>query len=319
MNDGRTGHTVLRLTEPRSADVAIMAVPSSFLVASIPVTFVRHVTLPSTSKCASLQASLAAMVPDRGSRPSVENIPRRIRGVGFRVHASADPGHAGSRPLPSVSRAISHRAAPGRVPSSRGTGSVGWPRLLPTRVEPPPPCQDDRRATRRRHSKRPSCTGSAPRSGPVHGRGSRQLRLRAAGAGRRYERDPGAASGFPHAGSRWRCRAAAHLGAGAPSLAGPRRDCLDLQPGPNGPRESLLYGTTAKVPFVSGASRMPNRLAPSAALAQAGSPPAGSDVYCSSTCANSASRKRIITEAVTTAAVVDRPTPSAPCLVLKPM
>lgn len=41
--------------------------------------------------------------------------------------------------------------------------------------------------------------------------------------------------------------------------------------------------------------------------------------HCSRSFARATSKNRISTDALTTAAVVERPTPSAPCLVLKPM
>src|SRR5205823_5143 len=82
----------------------------------------------------------ARLVGPRRARPAVAQDARSVPRARLRVHAAADTGEPSRGVLSAVSRALSRSRDAGARPAPGGPRSLGWARLLRTRLQSPHAC-----------------------------------------------------------------------------------------------------------------------------------------------------------------------------------
>src|SRR5947207_3837988 len=139
-------------------------------------------------------AQAPRLVGPRRARPAVAQDARSVPRARLRVHAAADAGEPRGGVLSAVSRAVSRSRDASAGPAPGGPRSLGWARLLRQGFESPRARARGQSRPRWHAARRTRGADQVAGSGAIHCRGRGDLRVREAGARRRYERVEGAAA-----------------------------------------------------------------------------------------------------------------------------
>src|SRR5438105_2204578 len=199
-----------------------------------------------------VSSQVARLVGPGRARPSVASHARSLSRPRLRVHAAADTSESGGGVLSAVYRAVSgprdarEREAPG---CERAVGRAG---VLRTRLQSPRARARGQSGPRWHAARQTQRADQASGYRAVH-RGRRGfVRLREAGAGCRYQRQPCAPPRVLRSCNAQRATRNESLGAGANPRAQERQTRLALQSGHHGAGSADLRGAKAKMPPMSG-------------------------------------------------------------------